>query len=95
MTQLPLECPVCGKQLTYTFDEWGFTPFHIHCEDHGINIGAQNYTDALRLLAENHRENTWIEYWSNKIQEHCVNNEVILDGNEWFTNSNQKDIYTV
>lgn len=88
MAQFLQECPVCGGQLAYAFDEWGHTPFHLHCLGYKIDIGAQATKDCLKLLQENHVEDTHIEYWNGKIQEHWDADKIIVDRQRWFVKDN-------
>lgn len=77
-------CPICGGLLAYCFDEWGHTPLHLHCLDYNIDIGSTRHEDNIRLLKENHVKDTFIEYWSNTIQEHLVEDTVIVDKRHLF-----------
>lgn len=33
-------CPICNSNIFCTYDEWGHTPYHIHCSKCGINVGG-------------------------------------------------------
>ena len=35
-----LICPKCKKPLYFNLDEWGRTPWHLHCDICKINIGT-------------------------------------------------------
>jgi len=36
-------CPNCGNECFYLYDEWGRTPWHLHCDTCKINIGGDNF----------------------------------------------------
>ena len=38
--QNDLICPKCKKLLYFSLDEWGRTPWHLHCDNCHINIGV-------------------------------------------------------
>lgn len=35
-------CPNCQNKMKFYLDEWGYTPWHLHCEVCNINIGTSN-----------------------------------------------------
>ena len=35
-----LICPKCKNPLYFNLDEWGRTPWHLHCDIWKINIGT-------------------------------------------------------
>jgi len=63
-----LICPACGSELFFALDEWGRTPWHLHCQKCQINIGTNSMEKAIELIQEYHQPDTWIEYYDNKIQ---------------------------
>lgn len=36
-------CPNCNNKIFFYYDEWGYTPAHLHCNNCYINIGATNF----------------------------------------------------
>ena len=60
-------CPNCNKEVTFYFDEWGHTPYHLHCNNCGINIGAQSIKKCIELFQEYSKPLTHIEFWGNQI----------------------------
>ena len=48
-------CPECKQPLYFCLDEWGRTPWHLHCDNCNINIGVNKPEKA-------------IEYYNNDIQ---------------------------
>lgn len=72
-----MKCPICGGTLYFNFDEWGHTPFHLHCEGeetHSLNIGATSKDKCLELFDKYSAEyrDMAIEFWHNKIQYICL-----------------------
>lgn len=63
-----IKCPNCNNEIYWCFDEWGRTPFHLHCNECSINIGATSMKKCLELFNEHHNQNSYIEFYSNKIQ---------------------------
>lgn len=63
-----IKCPNCNNETYGCFDEWGRTPFHLHCDKCSINIGATSMRKCVELFNEHHNNNTYIEFYSNKIQ---------------------------
>lgn len=61
-------CPNCNKITSLYLDEWGRTPFHVHCDFCGINIGATSVKKCYELLKQYHKYETQIEYYNKKIQ---------------------------
>jgi len=43
-------CPRCGTELFFCLDEWGRTPWHLHCSQCRINIGTDNRDKAVELI---------------------------------------------
>lgn len=60
-------CPNCKNECFVTLDEWGRTPFHIHCKNCNINIGCTNIKKGVKILQQYHIKNTYIEFYDNKI----------------------------
>ena len=63
-----IKCPNCNSEIYSTLDEWGRTPFHLHCDNCSINIGATSINKCIELFKEYHKEGTYIEFYSNQIQ---------------------------
>ena len=61
-------CPNCNNKLTFGLDEWGHTPFHLHCDNCDINIGATSFNKCIELLKDYHKPKTYIEFYYGKIQ---------------------------
>lgn len=70
-------CPNCNNKLTFGLDEWGHTPFHLHCDNCGIIIGATSLGKCFELFKKYHEPNTYIEFYHNKIQ--MSNKKALLD----------------
>ena len=66
--QNDLICPKCKKLLYFNLDEWGRTPWHLHCDFCHINIGTDNKQKAVELIQKYNKNNTYIEYYDNDIQ---------------------------
>ena len=45
--QNDLICPNCNSVLYWCLDEWGRTPWHLHCDKCNINIGATKRNKAI------------------------------------------------
>lgn len=73
-----LLCPNCNSVLYWGLDEWGRTPWHLHCHKCAINIGVQNPKKAIELIQKYHQPKTYIEYYSNDIQVLFENNKQII-----------------
>lgn len=56
-------CPNCGNKCYFLLDEWGHTPWHLHCTPCDINIGAQSMDDCVNLFAEYHQPHTLLEHY--------------------------------
>ena len=63
-----ISCPNCGEEMYFGLDEWGCTPFHLHCNKCEINIGATSTNKCIELLADHHKPHTWLEYYQGDIQ---------------------------
>lgn len=61
-------CPNCKKNIYFSFDEFGFTPYHLHCKNCKINIGSRSDTKCMELFKKYHKPDTYLEYYSNDIQ---------------------------
>ena len=61
-------CPTCKNECYMCLDEWGHTPFHLHCNKCSINIGATSPDKCIELLMEYHKPYTWLEYYQGDIQ---------------------------
>lgn len=72
-------CPNCNKEVIFYFDEWGHTPYHLHCNNCGINIGSQSIKKCEELLQKYHKSYTYIEYYMNNIQFLYINGEEIIN----------------
>lgn len=35
-------CPNCLNKMKFYLNEWGYTPWHLHCKVCNINIGTNN-----------------------------------------------------
>lgn len=60
-------CPTCKNDCYIGLDEWGHTPFHLHCDKCNINIGATSISKCVELLKDHCKPRTWIEFYNNKI----------------------------
>lgn len=74
-----MKCPNCNTNIFFCLDEWGHTPWHLHCEKCHINIGSQSFQTCEELLQKYHQPNTYIEYYRNGIQWMYVNGEEIIN----------------
>lgn len=63
-----LLCPSCNSKLYFTLDEWGFTPWHLHCGNCHINIGVNKQKKAIELIQKYNKKDTYLEYYDNDIQ---------------------------
>lgn len=72
-------CPNCQNELHFCLDEWGYTPWHLHCDCCNINIGATSCVQALNLIQKYHSLNTWIEYYAREIQILCIDGEYVIN----------------
>lgn len=66
--QNDLICPKCKKPLYFNLDEWGRTPWHLHCDFCHINIGTDNRQKAVELIQKYNKKDTYLEYCDNDIQ---------------------------
>ena len=65
--QNDLICPNCNSSLYWRLDQWGRTPWHLHCNSCHINVGTNNRNKAIELIQIYHKPNTYIEYYDNNI----------------------------
>lgn len=61
-------CPTCKNECYICLDEWGHTPFHLHCDICNINIGATSPNKCIELLMDHHKPYTRLEYYQGDIQ---------------------------
>lgn len=78
-------CKNCGQEMFFAIDEWGHTPFHLHCNNCGINIGSISIEKALELYEKYNDKNTYIEYYKKEIQLYIKGDEVIIDNEKRFS----------
>lgn len=72
-------CPNCKNKIYFCLDEWGYTPWHLHCKTCDINIGATSQKKAINLLQKYHSLETWIEYYGGDIQILCIKGKYIIN----------------
>ena len=65
--QNDLICPKCKKPLYFNLDEWGRTPWHLHCDFCHINIGTDKEQKAVELIQKYNKKDTYLEYYDNDI----------------------------
>lgn len=68
MNNRTIYCPNCGKKIYFCLDEWGRTPFHLHCDKCDINIGATSIEKCKKLLEKYHKKGTQLEYYNEAVQ---------------------------
>lgn len=71
-------CPNCGNEVYFTGDEFGYTPFHLHCNKCSINIGATSIKKCIELFNIYHKKTTYLEFYSNQIQVYYEEGKFIL-----------------
>lgn len=71
-------CPNCKNECYICLDEWGRTPWHIHCDSCNINIGVTNIQKGISLLEKYHKPNTYLEFYSNQIKFLIINGEELI-----------------
>lgn len=76
--QNDIKCPNCNSLMYFNLDEWGYTPWHLHCDNCHINIGTNSMNKAIELVQIYHKPNTYIEYYHNDIQVLFENNKLII-----------------
>ena len=62
------KCPNCENKIYFCIDEWGHTPFHLHCDKCNINIGSISINKCIDLLKQYHKPKTYLEYYHNNIK---------------------------
>lgn len=72
-------CPNCKNPLYFSLDEWGRTPWHLHCDNCHINIGTNKPKKAIELIQQYHKPKTYIEYYQNDIQLFFEGNTCIIN----------------
>ncbi len=72
-------CPNCSNKCYICLDEWGRTPWHIHCNFCNINIGVTNIQKGISLLEKYHKPNTYLEFYSNQIKFLAINGEELIN----------------
>ena len=77
-----LYCPTCQEKVHFHLDEWGYTPWHLHCENCNINIGMSSLKKAEELLSKYHTPNTWVEYYGNAVQILNIDGKYIINNTE-------------
>lgn len=73
-----MKCPNCNSLMYFGLDEWGKTPWHLHCDNCDINIGVNNRNKAIELVQIYHKPHTYIEYYNNDIQILFENKKLII-----------------
>ena len=68
MQKTDLICPKCKNPLYFCLDEWGRTPWHLHCDNCHINIGVNKPKKAIELIQKYNKKDTYLEYYNNDIQ---------------------------
>ena len=48
-----LICSTCHNEMYIALDEWGSTPWHLHCDNCHINIGMKNINDVEKYIEKN------------------------------------------
>ncbi len=54
-------CPTCHCEMYINLDEWGHTPWHLHCDNCHINIGLTQINHVEKYIKEKIPPNTYIE----------------------------------
>lgn len=69
MKEKEIICPTCHNRMYILLDEWGHTPWHLHCDNCNINIGMTQIRNVEKYIKEKILPNTYIEeYWKDKRQ---------------------------
>lgn len=63
-----IKCPNCNKEMYWNLDGFGYTPFHLHCDNCHINIGVNKPFKAIEILEKYHQPYTYIEYSSKGLE---------------------------
>lgn len=61
MTDQNIYCPICRNKMYINLDEWGHTPFHLHCTECDINIGMQQLSDTDKWIKYPLKKHMYIE----------------------------------
>lgn len=61
-------CPSCNNECYFCLDEWGHTPFHLHCDKCNINIGSTSFKKCINLLQKYHKPKTYLEFYQDEIK---------------------------
>ena len=61
-------CPICHNDMKIYSDEYGYTPWHLRCNNCHINIGITHINKIFDFLNLIQYPNTYIEYDNNAIQ---------------------------
>ena len=72
-------CPNCNNKCYICLDEWGRTPWHIHCDNCNINIGTTKIDKGIELLNKYHDKNTYLEYYGNKIKLLIIGKKAVIN----------------
>lgn len=72
-------CLNCKEKIYYNLDSYGKTPFHLHCNNCNINIGATSIKKCESLFKQYTEPNTYIEYYNNNIQLYVLNNKIKIN----------------
>lgn len=78
-----IKCPNCNSLMYFNLDEWGRTPWHLHCDNCHINIGTTNMDKAIELVKTYHEPHTYIEYYGNEIQLLFENGQLKKNKEKW------------
>ena len=61
-------CPICHNDMKIYLDEYGYTPWHLRCNNCHINIGITHINKIFDFLNLIQYPNTYSEYYNNAIQ---------------------------
>lgn len=61
MTDQNIYCPICRNEMYIGLDEWGYTPFHLHCTKCDINIGMRKLSDIDKWIKYPLKKHIYIE----------------------------------
>ena len=62
-----IKCPSCNSDCYFCYDEWGLTPWHLHCDTCRINIGTSTQKKAIELLQKYNKKDTYLEFYNDEI----------------------------
>lgn len=77
-----LYCPNCNKEMFICLDEWGRTPWHLHCDECKINIGIDKMPQLENVLQQYHKPHTYLEYYAGKPQLLIEGEKIIINYEE-------------